>query len=122
MVQPVAAHVPYMTLPGNHETTPFDLPFVPYMHRFVMPWSADPDAVLQPLMRDSAAAFEADGQAQLPGKLYYSFDVSTAHIAMLNTEVPDVFIDAEQLQWLEHDLEAYVQSTARVGAVAVVMM
>jgi hypothetical protein len=66
LVQPIASRVPYMTLPGNHETAPFDLNFVPYAHRFPMPWSSDMAVVLKPLQLDGdSTAAASDTQ------LYY---------------------------------------------------
>lgn len=62
MIQPLAARVPYMTLPGNHEP---NLNYTQYRNRFKMPINE---------------ANEGTGW-------FYSFNFGKAHYVMLNTEI-----------------------------------
>ncbi|KAJ6663774.1 hypothetical protein lerEdw1_009853 [Lerista edwardsae] len=80
-IQPVAALIPYMTCPGNHEEK---YNFSNYRARFSMPGDTE--------------------------GLWYSWDVGPAHIIAFSTEVyfflkygPQLV--AEQFRWLERDLQ-----------------
>lgn len=100
MVTPIAGSLPYMTLPGNHETAPFDLGLLPYLHRLPMPFHPEPQSVLKSLL----AAPGTDSPVAPSATLYYSFNVGTAHFVMLNSEGSEV-MDPPQLTWLEKDLQ-----------------
>jgi len=80
-IEPIAARVPYMTSPGNHE---FWFNFTAYKARFAMP--------------DDGAH---DG-------MYWSIDVAggDVHLTAMDTESPlDLaWIDERQSKWLEGDL------------------
>ena len=86
MVQPVAASVPYMTLPGNHET---GRNYSHYRNKFKMPVNKD----------NEGSGF------------FYSFNIGRAHYVMFNTET---YFDSDArderetaLNWLiEHLQEA----------------
>ncbi|XP_042243976.1 acid phosphatase type 7 [Thunnus maccoyii] len=80
-IQSIAAYVPYMTCPGNHEST---YNFSNYRNRFSMP-----------------------GQTE---SLWYSWNLGSAHIISLSTEVyfylefgKDLLF--KQYEWLKKDLE-----------------
>ncbi|KAF7242251.1 Acid phosphatase type 7 [Varanus komodoensis] len=79
-IEPVAASVPYMTCPGNHEQK---YNFSNYRARFSMPGDTE--------------------------GLWYSWDVGPVHLVSFSTEVY-FFLEygqhlvAEQFQWLEKDL------------------
>ncbi|XP_039366511.1 acid phosphatase type 7-like [Mauremys reevesii] len=80
-IEPVAASVPYMTCPGNHEEK---YNFSNYRARFNMP---------------------GDTQG-----LWYSWDIGPAHIISFSTEVYFYLnygrhLVREQYQWLERDLQ-----------------
>ena len=84
MIEPIAARVPYMTLPGNHET---EANYSQYRNKYKMPVNE---------------ANEASG-------FFYSFDLGAAHFIMFNTEV---FFDEyavnevfTEMNWLKQDLE-----------------
>lgn len=85
LIEPVAAHLPYMTCPGNHESDSDT--FIHYIHRFSMPQSPWPMSV---------------------EKLWYSFDVGLVHFISYSTEVfftlNKKMVD-KQLDWLVLDLK-----------------
>lgn len=75
-IQQVAAYVPYMTCPGNHEAA---FNFSHYVNRFSMPIDSSPH--------------------------WYSWDVSNVHFISYSTEVYfDGWGVEEQYSWLEQDL------------------
>ena len=83
-IEPVAAYVPYMTCPGNHE---HPNQYNEYRHRFMMPYS-NPD----------------------PLDLYYSFNVGPIHFVSLNVEVyykhgGNFKLLETMYQWFISDLE-----------------
>eukprot|EP00898_Chlorokybus_atmophyticus_P003512 jgi/Chlat1/4161/Chrsp27S04232 len=84
-IQPIAARVPYMVSPGNHERT---YNFSHYRAYFNMP------------------------QRQSYDNLYYSWDIGPVHFVSYNTEVfffPDLFSEhnmKRQYEWMEADLQA----------------
>ncbi|XP_014863749.1 PREDICTED: iron/zinc purple acid phosphatase-like protein [Poecilia mexicana] len=80
-IQSIAAYVPYMTCPGNHEST---YNFSNYRNRFSMP-----------------------GQTE---SLWYSWDLGSAHIISFSTEVYfyleyGMDLIFKQYNWLKQDLE-----------------
>ncbi|XP_068577681.1 acid phosphatase type 7 [Cebidichthys violaceus] len=80
-IQSIAAYVPYMTCPGNHEST---YNFSNYRNRFSMP-----------------------GQTE---SLWYSWNLGSAHIISLSTEVYFYLEFGQELifkqyEWLTKDLE-----------------
>ncbi len=81
-IQPIAAYVPYMTLPGNHENM---YNFSHYKNRFTMPGG--------------------DGQGQ-----FFSFDVGPVHMVFISTEFY-YYMEwgfqqiVNQYRWLEQDLK-----------------
>ncbi|KAJ7374236.1 hypothetical protein OS493_007313 [Desmophyllum pertusum] len=80
-VQPIAAYVPYMTCPGNHELA---YNFSNYRNRFSMPGNSE--------------------------NIFYSWDIGPAHIISVSTEVYFWFqfgIEpvVQQYDWLEKDLK-----------------
>ncbi|MEE6490605.1 hypothetical protein FKM82_015910 [Ascaphus truei] len=82
-VESVAAYVPYMTCPGNHEEA---YNFSNYRNRFSMPGSTE--------------------------GLWYSWDLGPAHIISFSTEVYfyqqyGKELVGEQYRWLQQDLKVY---------------
>lgn len=80
MIEPIAARVPYMTCPGNHESA---YNFTHYSHRFTMPGEES--------------------------NLYYSFDVGPIHFVSISTEVYyftqyGLKLISNQYEWLKKDL------------------
>ncbi|WAR25576.1 ACP7-like protein [Mya arenaria] len=96
-IEKVSARIPYMTVPGDHET---DHNYVHYRHRFSMPNLPWP----------------------MPSnKLWYSIDVGPIHFIMYSTEV--FFYDDENteamLNWLKEDLDkANSERSARPWIIA----
>lgn len=84
-IEPAAAQLPYMVVPGNHE---WHANFSHYRALFAMP------------------------QRQRGDNLYYSFDLGPLHVLVYNTEAffwPDSFGEAQQramYKWMEADLQA----------------
>lgn len=93
MIQPLAANIPYMTLPGNHEMFQN---FDHYKNRFYMPKSN--------MNKNSS--------------LFYSIDLGPAHFIMLNTNAfvyPDFEKEAKiQMEWLIGDLELANQNRNQI--------
>ena len=86
-IEPIAARVPYVTTPGNHETEADSL-YSHYRHRFTMPGS-----------------WAGDGW-----RLYFSFNAGLIHFLSYNTEAlfaPNPLDGGmqQQLDWLRDDLE-----------------
>ncbi|KAF0314612.1 Acid phosphatase type 7 [Amphibalanus amphitrite] len=90
-IQPVAAHLPYMTCPGNHEQYGN---FSNYKNRFSMPGGTE--------------------------SMYYSFDMGPVHFISISTEfyyftgygTGQAF---SQYNWLVSDLEAASEPSARAA-------
>jgi len=84
MIEPLVANYPYMALPGNHED---HLNYTHYKERFIMPLN----------------------EANQGTGYFYSFNMGSAHIIMMNTEVYLSSNMKDQLQnqlnWLEEDLQ-----------------
>lgn len=90
-IEPIAAYLPYMTCPGNHENK-YD--FSQYRNRFSMPNYTETES------------------------LYYSFDLGSVHFIAITTEVyyfgPNKLQRMnKQYQWLEKDLKAATTPEAR---------
>ncbi|KAG8448886.1 hypothetical protein GDO86_015816 [Hymenochirus boettgeri] len=88
-IESVAAYIPYMTCPGNHEEA---YNFSNYRNRFSMPGNTE--------------------------GLWYSWDLGPAHIISLSTEVYFFIIYgkevvAEQFKWLQKDLQEANKPTKR---------
>lgn len=95
-IQPIAAHVPYMMTPGNHE---FWFNFTSYKHRAYMP-----------------GVLDKGGSGD---NMYYSYDIGHTHFVAMNSESPidtPQFSDAE-MAWLDEDL-AQVDRSATPWVVA----
>jgi len=75
-IQSIAAYVPYMTCPGNHESA---YNFSNYINRFSMPANDN---------------------------LYFSFNVANIHFVSFSTEIyfSQLNLLAEQFKWLINDL------------------
>ncbi|XP_076046794.1 acid phosphatase type 7 [Oratosquilla oratoria] len=90
-IQPIAAYVPYMTCPGNHE---FSYNFSNYRSRFSMPNYEDTES------------------------LFFSFDMGPIHFISVNTEAY-YFLQyglkplSRQYQWLIEDLEEATKPEVR---------
>uniref|UniRef100_A0A146LGJ9 Purple acid phosphatase n=1 Tax=Lygus hesperus TaxID=30085 RepID=A0A146LGJ9_LYGHE len=81
MIEPIAAHVPYMVCPGNHEK---EYNFSHYRNRFTMPGHSE--------------------------NLFYSFNMGPVHIISINTEAYwyleyGMKLVVKQYNWLIKDLE-----------------
>ncbi|KAM4696394.1 LOW QUALITY PROTEIN: acid phosphatase type 7 [Rhinophrynus dorsalis] len=88
-IESVAAYIPYMTCPGNHEEA---YNFSNYRNRFSMPGSTE--------------------------GLWYSWDLGPAHIISLSTEVYFYLkygkeLVAEQYKWLQKDLQEASSPSSR---------
>mmetsp|Transcript_1517 Transcript_1517/g.1517 ORF Transcript_1517/g.1517 Transcript_1517/m.1517 type:complete len:508 (+) Transcript_1517:69-1592(+) len=84
-VQPIAARVPYMVTPGNHE---FGYNFTAYKSRFYMPGQIDEGG-------------SGDG-------MYYSWTYGAIHFCAMNSESPidtPMFSESE-MAWVDHDLSS----------------
>lgn len=88
-VQPIAARVPYMTTPGNHE---FGYNFSAYKSRFFMPGQLEGDG-------------NSDG-------MFYSWDYGDIHFAAMNSESPidTAKFSEEEYAWFDADLTAHEAS------------
>ncbi|XP_053328339.1 acid phosphatase type 7 [Spea bombifrons] len=89
-IESVAAYVPYMTCPGNHEEA---YNFSNYRNRFTMPGDTE--------------------------GLWYSWDLGPAHIISLSTEVyfyPKYGKElvGEQFEWLQRDLQEATRPSRRL--------
>ncbi|XP_047740593.1 acid phosphatase type 7 [Hyalella azteca] len=88
-IEPVAAYLPYMTCPGNHESA---YNFSQYRNRFSMPNYEDTESI------------------------FYSFDMGPVHFVSISTEVYYYGLLREisrQYTWLIQDLEAANTAEAR---------
>ena len=89
-VEDIAARVPYMVSPGNHE---FFGNFVAYKHRFFMPGEYGDS--------DGTAAGSGDG-------MFYSWECGPAHFVSLNSEtrVDTGSFNSDMLDWAATDMAA----------------
>ena len=90
-IQPIAARVPYMVTPGNHE---FWFNFTSYKKRFSMPGLFEPTGL--PIDVSSGSG----------DNMYYSWDVEYAHFLAADSESPidTAYFSEEQLTWMRKDL------------------
>lgn len=77
LVQPLAAQVPWMVSPGNHEMHYLG---TPYLYRFAMP------------------AAQSGGES---GNMYYSFNYGNVHVIALDSEASSF---SAQVEWVKKDL------------------
>eukprot|EP01088_Endostelium_zonatum_P004415 TRINITY_DN15659_c0_g1_i1.p1 TRINITY_DN15659_c0_g1~~TRINITY_DN15659_c0_g1_i1.p1 ORF type:complete len:439 (+),score=58.89 TRINITY_DN15659_c0_g1_i1:2-1318(+) len=113
-------YMPYMVMPGNHEKEsgkPFlhySQYFVDYNYRFKMPLAT-------PLPQERTE----HNYYGTPRNMYWSFDYQNVHFVAISTETgykhsPDEHVDfANQMAWLEKDLEAASRNRHRVPWVIV---
>jgi 3',5'-cyclic AMP phosphodiesterase CpdA len=97
-MEPISAHVPYMTTPGNHEL-PWD--FAAYRARFA----------------EALAVGDSDEPRgnNTPAGMFWSRDVGPVHLVGIDTEdeadMPVVYPD--QLEWIRNDLKRANEPSAR---------
>lgn len=106
MVEPLAARVPWMVGVGNHEIEFEDKTgevFKPYKHRFLMPHVKAGKDMSGPTTSCTPSVYIA-GQYNY-GNSFYSFEVATAHVIMLNSYT-DSKPSSAMYKWLEEDLGA----------------
>ncbi|KAI6217041.1 Purple acid phosphatase [Aphelenchoides fujianensis] len=88
-IEPIAARIPYMALPGNHEASSN---FTQYRNRFTMPGNTE--------------------------GIFYSFDVGQVHFVAFSTEIYYSYNADDQLKaqfnWLKEDLTAANRNRAQV--------
>lgn len=81
-IEPIAAYVPYMVSPGNHE---FNYNFSNYKSRFSMPKNGDGE------------------------NMYYSYDIGPMHVISFSSEVYYFYVDYHYIDkmynWIKNDLE-----------------
>ncbi|GAB1605607.1 acid phosphatase type 7-like isoform X1 [Argonauta hians] len=99
-IQPIAAHIPYMTCPGNHENY---ANFSNYRNRFHMPGDINTD------------------------NMFYSFNLGPAHIISISTEfyfyVQYGLMQIErQYRWLEQDLRVATEPGNRAKRPWIIVM
>jgi 3',5'-cyclic AMP phosphodiesterase CpdA len=97
MIEPIAAYLPYMVIPGNHE-----IAIVSYLHlegyknRFSMP-----------------VVYETNSDFQQ--NYFWSWDYGLAHVVGIDSEheldIP--YISENQYKWLENDLKVANQNRAQ---------
>eukprot|EP01089_Gocevia_fonbrunei_P016557 TRINITY_DN5161_c0_g1_i1.p1 TRINITY_DN5161_c0_g1~~TRINITY_DN5161_c0_g1_i1.p1 ORF type:complete len:483 (+),score=127.32 TRINITY_DN5161_c0_g1_i1:206-1450(+) len=89
-IQPLAAHLPYQTCPGNHEADVAHT-FLNYKQRFTMPGNSE--------------------------NMYFSFDVGLVHFISMSTEYyfpgPEELFVGEQYSWLKQDLQKATVNRAK---------
>jgi hypothetical protein len=91
-VQPIAARVPYMVTPGNHE---FWFNFTSYKHRFSMPG-----------MFGASVGKVPDTSSGSGDNMYYSWEVGHAHFLAADSEslIDTAYFSPAQLEWMAKDL------------------
>jgi len=82
LIEPIASSLPYMTVPGNHESN-YD--FTSYRNRF--------------------SNMTSMNSRSPQGNIYYSFDYRTVHFIGLSSE-HDFSVGSQQYQWLLNDLQS----------------
>ncbi|CAH0386051.1 unnamed protein product [Bemisia tabaci] len=87
LIQPIAAYIPYMTCPGNHEGSNF---FHHYRNRFSMP---------------------GDSQS-----MYYSWNMGPVHFISIDTEAYyfDFIRLVQQYEWIRSDLKEAAEHEHRI--------
>jgi len=85
LIQPIAARVPYMVAPGNHE---FWFNFTSYKSRFFMPGVAS--------------------QGGSGDNMFYSFNLANIHFVAMNSEtaVDTAWFSENEQKWLINDLQS----------------
>ncbi|KAF4319431.1 hypothetical protein BBO99_00002109 [Phytophthora kernoviae] len=104
-IEPMAASVPFMVCPGNHETHNM---FSHYSQRFrLMPSNVNEGVKTVHVGGRSGE----DGPVEVPNNWFYSFDVGLVHFSVISTEIYfkgtmdiDGDVVARQEAWLEQDL------------------
>ncbi|CAH0517875.1 unnamed protein product [Peronospora belbahrii] len=104
-IEPIAASVPFMVCPGNHETHNV---FSHYSNRFrLIPSNKNKGVQIVHTGGPSKEAYSKEG----PNNWFYSFDVGLVHFTIISTEIyfkKTLDIDgdmiARQEAWLEQDL------------------
>merc|ERR1711991_1053193 len=97
MVEYSATSLPYMSCPGNHEKEKdheTDKTFVPYRHRFRMPWAEQKS--------EDNHGFHQD-------KAYYSIDVGMVHMVFLNSYANNTK-GSPQYEWFLEDVSSVDRS------------
>jgi len=101
-IEPIAAFVPYQTVPGNHEDF---FQFVPYLNRFsIMPFE----------------------ESNATSPMYYSFNYGLVHVVGINTEaypglIADISVGTAQHKWIDEDLTRANQNRDQVPYIIVMM-
>ncbi|KAG1700197.1 hypothetical protein DVH05_012005 [Phytophthora capsici] len=104
-IEPIAASVPFMVCPGNHETHNV---FSHYSQRFRLMPSNEHKGVQT--VHVGGRSKDAEPK-EVPNNWFYSFDVGLVHFAIISTEIyfkktfdVDGDVIARQEAWLEQDL------------------
>ncbi|ETK83777.1 hypothetical protein F441_11352 [Phytophthora nicotianae CJ01A1] len=104
-IEPIAASVPFMVCPGNHETHNV---FSHYSQRFRLMPSNKNEGVQT--VHVGGRSKDAEPK-EVPNNWFYSFDVGLVHFAIISTEIyfkktldVDGDVIARQEAWLEQDL------------------
>ncbi|KAG7381429.1 Serine/threonine-protein phosphatase cpped1 [Phytophthora pseudosyringae] len=104
-IEPIAASVPFMVCPGNHETHNM---FSHYSQRFRLMPSNENDGVQTMHVGGRSKVAEPK---EVPNNWFYSFDVGLLHFTIISTEIyfkktldVDGDVIVRQEAWLEQDL------------------
>ena len=94
-IQPIAATVPYMVSPGNHE---FWYNFSSYKHRFTMPG----------YLFNSSSSSVIDVNDGSGDNMFYSWNAGFAHFISISSESPidTAYISEIEMDFIESDLIA----------------
>jgi len=116
LVQPIAATIPYMVIPGNHEGA--DFAFGSYKNRFEMPSSSAAST------RGGRSRAKRRSYTDSLGNMYYSFNYGPVHFIGISTEttieLPNV--TPEGLAFLQADLKVADSPTQRARQPWIVVM
>ena len=104
-IEPIAASVPFMVCPGNHETPNT---FSHYSQRFRLMPSNENEGVQT--VHTGGRSKDADNM-EVPNNWFYSFDAGLVHFTVISTEIyfaktldVDGDVISRQEAWLEYDL------------------
>lgn len=105
LVQPLAAQVPWMVSPGNHEMHYLG---TPYLYRFAMPGTTSV-LVAYPMAKRARSyphcirlrALPAAQSGGESGNMYYSFNYGNVHVIALDSEASSF---SAQVEWVKKDL------------------
>lgn len=102
-IQPIAAHVPYMASPGNHELF---YNFSSFKHRFFFPSAVS--STVDTSIDSHMHAFNSEGV----NGMYYSWNAGNTHFISANSETAIDTADFSEsfLVWLEEDLKSVDRS------------